>query len=635
MQFLAVRLQPPAVPQPLVVVNCYIPPVGSPQFQHVCMRDQYMHLTTFLQSHAATVLGGDLNAHLQFAPGAGQVTSTNESGAHLVDLVDACSMHFALKHDSTQPPTFKTHRGSRRVTSSPDHIIASDTLRPARLTARVCTDVVGSDHLPVALHIRWHAFSFHDPPLPLTPHMRIKWQGRRDAFTCALAELVANGALEQALHLMHDNGVHVAMDALVETVLFAAIKSDHNLGAPRSHLLRVPQPNNGRSQPWFDSDCRELRQQYFYCLRHFGHGHARTKAACGEYKSACRARERQWAEQAVELLVDQATRDPRSFWRTLSAQTKPAPLAACASDVDACISYFSSLFCKPNLPSTCAAPGSLLDQQNHVLNQPFTQLEVARVLSGLRNGTASGPDGVPGEFFKYATTHTHDGEPTHLLAEYLCDLFNAMFDRGSTPPGWGQSLLTLIFKGGGDTSDWSRYRPLAVTQVIAKVFASVLHARLSAWAEANHVHTPMQVGFRPAHSTTFNNFVLLHMAHKCKSHKMPLFCCFIDLRKAFDTVVRSHVWQRLYDMGVRGKFLHAVVALYKDVTYKVKFSNGVSPAFSSNIGLWQGCPLSPILFSFIIQRFPELIATHPPNLGPKFELTVQGQEKKKKKHSTI
>jgi hypothetical protein len=100
----------------------------------------------------------------------------------------------------------------------------------------------------------------------------------------------------------------------------------------------------------------------------------------------------------------------------------------------------------------------------------------------------------------------------------------------------------------------------------------------------------------------------------------------MDLRKAFDSVVRSHVWQRLYDMGVQGKFLHAVVALYKDVTYKVKFSNGVSPAFHSNIGLRQGCPLSPILFSFIIQRFPELVATHAPNLGPKFELVVQGQD---------
>jgi hypothetical protein len=456
--------------------------------------------------------------------------------------------------------------------------------------------------------------------------MRIKWQGRRDAFTNALAQLVAEGACEQAAHLMRNNGVHAAMDALVETVLFAAIKSDHNLGAPRSHLLRVPQPHSDRSQPWFDVVCRQLRQHYFYCFRTFGHGHACTKAACGEYKSACRARKRRWVEEAIELLVDHATRDPRSFWRTLRAQTKPAPLAACASDVDACVSYFSSLFCRPDMPSTCAAPGSLSDQQDHVLNQPFTQLEVEQVLSGLRNGTACGPDGVPGEFFKYATTNTQDGASYHLLAECLCAVFNAMFDQGSTPPNWGQALLTLIFKGGGDASDWSRYRPLAVTQVIAKVFASVLHARLSAWAEINQVHTPMQVGFRPAHSTTFNNFVLLHMAQKCNSQKLPLFCCFLDLRKAFDSVVRSHVWQRLYDMGVQGKFLHAVVALYKDVTYKVKFSNGVSPAFRSNIGLRQGCPLSPILFSFIIQRFPELVAMHAPNLGPKFELAVQGQD---------
>jgi hypothetical protein len=231
---------------------------------------------------------------------------------------------------------------------------------------------------------------------------------------------------------------------------------------------------------------------------------------------------------------------------------------------------------------------------------------------------------VPAEFYKYA----HNGTGSdHLLAEYLTAVFNAMLGEGSTPPCWGQALLTLIYKGGGRVaSDWSSYRPLAVTQVIAKIYACLLHARLSTWAESHQVHTPLQVGFRPGHSTTFNNFVLQHMIHKCKSQRQPLFCCFLDLRKAFDSVVRSRVWQRMYDMGVRGKFLHAVVSLYQDVSYRVKFSNGLSPAFCSNVGLRQGCPLSPILFSFVIQELPELVEQLAPHLGPKFELGVDGQD---------
>jgi exonuclease III len=312
MQFQAVRLRPPAVPLPLVVVNCYMPPVGSPQFLQVCMRDQYMHLTTFLQSHphAATVLGGDLNAHLQFACDMA-VTSTNESGAHLLDLIDACGMQFALKHHTSQPPTYSTYHGSRRVTSSPDHIVTSNNL-PAHLRATICTDVVGSDHLPVALHICWHAFAFHAAPLPLTPHMRIRWQGRREAFSAALQDLLAQGAREQAVQLLQTNGVHAAMDALVETVLFAAIKSDHNLGAPRTHLLTAPQPTTCTSQPWFDTTCRHLREHYMYCLRQHGHGHGSTRAARGEYNATCRARQRRWSHDAVDLLVDSATRDPHS-----------------------------------------------------------------------------------------------------------------------------------------------------------------------------------------------------------------------------------------------------------------------------------------------------------------------------------
>ncbi len=443
MQFVAVRLLPPAVPMPCVVVHCYIPPTGSPQLQHTNMRDQYMHLTTFMQTHAhaARVLGGDLNAHVQFAH-ASAIAGRNDSGVHLLDLVAACDLQFALKHDDSQPATFSTYRAGRLVTSSPDHIVASCNF-PASLSPRVCSDVVGSDHVPVAVHIHWHGFYFHSAPLPLTPHMRLRWQGCREAFTAALTHMLSRGAGDDALHLLTSGGVHAAMDALVDLVLFAAVKSDHVLGAPRSHRTQVPLTLDRSHQPWFDGQCRSLRECYRQCLRQHGHGHHLTRVAHNRYKAACRA---------------------------LKAQTKPAPFAACAADVDACVAYFSRLFYRQDLPANTTAPGFLADQHDHALNQPFSHQEVLDALSSLRNGAACGPDGVPAEFYKYA----HNGTGSdHLLAEYLTAVFNAMFGEGSTPPCWGQALLTLIYKGGGRVA-----------------------TRLSTWAEAHQVHTPLHIRTR-------------------------------------------------------------------------------------------------------------------------------------------
>jgi hypothetical protein len=50
--------------------------------------------------------------------------------------------------------------------------------------------------------------------------------------------------------------------------------------------------------------------------------------------------------------------------------------------------------------------------------------------------------------------------------------------------------------------------------------------------------------------------------------------------------------------------------MYSSVKYKVKLSSGSTPVFSSNIGLKQGCNMSPSLFNvFINNDIPELLNT--------------------------
>ena len=60
------------------------------------------------------------------------------------------------------------------------------------------------------------------------------------------------------------------------------------------------------------------------------------------------------------------------------------------------------------------------------------------------------------------------------------------------------------------------------------------------------------------------------------------------------------MWGLLEQLGVNGRFLRFVKALYQDSSCRVKVHNKLSEDFEVCNGLRQGCVLSPVLFSLYI-----------------------------------
>jgi hypothetical protein len=566
------------------------------------------------------VIGGDLNAHVSFTAGEEPVGRQGDiAGGLLVDLARNCELKFGIQHDLNSRPTFHTNFDNiGPVSSCPDHVLMSMTA-PATYTCEVRLDVPGSDHRPIALDVEWTAAQ----PVPLAhlhahyPNGRLHWQGRESDYCAELLRAKDAGSFDELLQLLQGPDVDIAAAANLfeDLIRFAGVRSGHYKPASnQTHVLSTPSPVT--KQPWFDTECQQARRYYKLCLRNLPYGHATLRTAAREYESLRRRKKRQWSKQAVDDLVDQAQRDPRAFWKRFAKSQRPPPASISAADADACISSLQAVLVSDAQPSECVPPGHLTDSVDHQLNQPFSEHDVELVLGGLTNNRSCGPDGVPAEFLKYAVRRDESGKvQEYILAPYLTKLFNICFDVGRVPDHWCTALLSLVYKK-GDKLDWQNYRPLAVTQVISKVYALLLHKRLTRWAEGQQLLTPAQAGFRPGHSTTMNIFLLLHFIHKYRRLSQPLFTCFLDLSKAYDRVVRQHVWDRLHGFGCQGKLLFAVAALYENVTYKVKFQNGASAPFHTNSGLRQGCPLSPFLFNVIIQKLWEVLQDLCPDTGP-------------------
>ena len=82
----------------------------------------------------------------------------------------------------------------------------------------------------------------------------------------------------------------------------------------------------------------------------------------------------------------------------------------------------------------------------------------------------------------------------------------------------------------------TNYRTIMVGSVFAKLFGKLVESKLSTWTEDFQKRAKVQAGFRPTYNTIDHILALRVLWEKSKGNGKALFCAFIDLKKAFDTV---------------------------------------------------------------------------------------------------
>ena len=92
----------------------------------------------------------------------------------------------------------------------------------------------------------------------------------------------------------------------------------------------------------------------------------------------------------------------------------------------------------------------------------------------------------------------------------------------------------------------------------------------------------------------------LYSDHTCiqkyLKKKKKVYTCFIDFRKAFDTVCREALLFKLHQLGVSGRLFACMKYMYSHSQAKIKLFNKISDAMDVLIGTEQGHPMSPELF---------------------------------------
>ena len=208
-----------------------------------------------------------------------------------------------------------------------------------------------------------------------------------------------------------------------------------------------------------------------------------------------------------------------------------------------------------------------------------------------------GPDQILGEYLRVVGQHFEDT---------LLRIVNVIFFEQIYPSQWTLNFLKPIFKK-GSTKEHENYRGLAIGSTFAKLFSFILLKRLVQFIDIKNLIAPQQIGFMKGKSTSEHIFLLQTIVEKVvKKNKKKLYAVFIDFKKAYDTVNRAILIKKLKSLGINGILMRNIEAMYQNTEYCLKLKNGHTAPIKSNLGLEQGCPLSPMLFNLYIDDIKDI-----------------------------
>jgi len=82
-------------------------------------------------------------------------------------------------------------------------------------------------------------------------------------------------------------------------------------------------------------------------------------------------------------------------------------------------------------------------------------------------------------------------------------------------------------------------------------------------------------------------FTLRQLAEKYEEFGKALFVCYIDFRKAFDSVWRKGLWKTMRHYGFPEKIVRILEDLYKDTYSAVRVDGELSDWFNTVVGFYK------------------------------------------------
>ncbi len=232
------------------------------------------------------------------------------------------------------------------------------------------------------------------------------------------------------------------------------------------------------------------------------------------------------------------------------------------------------------------------------IDQPPLTSEIEHVVNTCKKGKSPGPDGIPAEFYR-----TFCKEISPLLTA----LYTEVLQTGEFPSGFTNSHIRLIHKK-GPKDDLGNWRPISLMNSDYKIMAAWLKTRIE-----RHVPDLVgteQIGFIKDRSMFDHIWTVQAILEGGRRKVFNGGLYLVDQEKAYDRVSHEALRHVLEKSGFPNKVTTLIDCLHKSASSRVIVNGRLTDEFPRTRGVFQGCPLAPLLYNMVASLLRNGIKKH-------------------------
>jgi len=188
------------------------------------------------------------------------------------------------------------------------------------------------------------------------------------------------------------------------------------------------------------------------------------------------------------------------------------------------------------------------------------------------------------------------------LLKFVVRLGRKIWKRKDIPLDWARAYIILLAKS-QDLANISEFRPIAITSTSGKIFFSVISDRLQFFMiQNNYISREIQKGFLfGVPGCLEHSFTLMEALKEAKELNRQIVISWIDLANAYGSVRHNLIQFALNWYHVPILIQQLIFDYYEKLCAMIKTKEWATGFFLFDIGLFQGCVLSTILFDCVFQ----------------------------------